>query len=225
MLGSARSVLVKRPSVVLPTTLAAYGFSEGSGSTAAPSGSGPTLTLNTATWTTGHSGTGITNTGTGLGAGAALLIPTSAFTMMAWIQPLELPSGGTRLAMGVFKNGSDTDAAFFTERSDFGTPNLLQCDLRINGSLNAIHGPALTVGVWVHVAVTFNGSAANLYVNGSLYTTSSISGTLGTGDQLSVAGSSPGNAYDSDVVVDDVRLFGSVLDATQISAAMATPVS
>lgn len=225
MLGSARSVLMRAPGVTLPTTLAAYGFSEGSGTTAAPTGPGPTLTLNSATWTTGHTGTGIVNTTTGPGAGAAFVGPTTAITMMAWIQPLDLPSGSTRLAMGIFDTGGNTDVGIFTERGDFGSPNVLQCDLRIGGSLNAIHGPALTLNTWVHVAITFNGTVARLYVNGSLYTSSSISGTLSPGDRLAIAGSDPANTYDSDVVMDDARLFGAALDAAQISLAMSTPVS
>lgn len=225
MLGSARSVLMKAPGVTLPPTIAAYGFSEGAGPTAAPTGAGPTLTLNSATWTTGHTGNGIMNTTTSPGAGATFTGPSAAITMMAWIQPLDLPAGSTRLAMGIFDTGGNTDVAIFTERGDFGSPNVLQCDLRIGGSLNAIHGPALTVGVWTHVAITFNGTIARLYVNGSQYTTSSVSGTLSTGDRLAVAGSDPFNTYDSDVIMDDVRLFSTAIDASQISLAMSTPVS
>lgn len=226
MLGSARSVLLKKTGVTLPNALAAYGFSEGSGTTTADSsGNGNTLTLNSATWTTGHTGGGITNTSTGQGAGRAFVGPSAAITMMAWIQPLDLPVGGSRLAMGLFQVGGNTDVAIFTERGDFGSPNVLQCDLRIAGSLNAIHGPALSVGVWTHVAITFNGSTAVLYVDGSQYTSSSISGSLSTGDRLTVAGSDPGNTYDSDVIIDDARLFNTALNGTQVSQAMATPVT
>lgn len=226
MLGSARSVLMKKPGVTLPAALAAYGFSEGSGTTAADSsGNGHTLTLNSATWTTGHTGGGITNTTTGQGAGAAFVGSSSAVTMMAWIQPLDLPAGGTRVAMGMFETGGNTDVAIFTERGDFGSPDVLQCDVRVAGSLNAIHGPALTVGVWVHVAITFNGSTAVLYVDGAQYATSSLSGTVGDGDRLTVGGTDPGNSYDSDIIIDDARVYGVALTAAQVSAAMATPVS
>lgn len=228
MLGSARSVLVKKgtPGVVLPTPLAAYSFSEGSGTTTADSsGNGNTLTLNTATWATGHTGGGITNTTTGVGALVPFVGPTAAITMMAWVQPLDLPSGSSRLAMGIFDTGGNTDVAIFTERGDFGSPNVLQCDLRIGGSLNAIHGPALTIGVWIHVAITFNGSTAVLYVNGSQYTSSSTSGALSPGDRLTIAGNVASNSYDTDVIIDDARLFNVALDAAQVSSAMTTPVS
>src|SRR5690606_791373 len=135
------------------------------------------------------------------------------------------PAGGTRVAMGTFQTGGNTVAAIFTERGDFGSSNVLQCNLRIGGSLRAIHGPALSVGTWVHVAMTFNGSMLRLYVNGSLYTSSAFSGAISLVDRLTVGGTDPGNAYDSDVTIDDVRLFSTALDASQIALAMATPVS
>lgn len=212
--------------LVLPAAIATYGFSEGSGTTAADSsGNNHTLTLNSTTWTTGHTGSGITNSTTGLGASASFPGPSTAITMMAWIKPLNLPAGSTRVAMGFFDTGGNTDVAIFTERGDFGNPNVLQCDLRIGGSLNAVHGPALTVGTWVHVAITFDGTTVRLYVNGSLFTSSSVSGTLSTGDKLVVAGTDPFNTYGSDVTMDDARVFGTALDATHISLAMSTPVS
>jgi hypothetical protein len=145
--------------------------------------------------------------------------------MMAWVKPLDLPAGGTRVALGIFDSGGNTDVAIFTERGDFGTPNVLQCDVRVGSSLKAVYGPALTIGTWVHVAITFDGTTIRLYLNGSLYSSSVSSGVLRTGDLLTVAGTDPFNSYDSDVVVDDVRLFSSAQTAAQISLAMSTPVA
>jgi len=227
MLGSARSVLIKKPGVALPNTLlAAYSFSEGAGTTTADaSGHGHTLTLNGTSLATGHTGSGITNTTTSQGAGAAFTAPTAAITMMAWIKPLSLPAGGSFLAMGCIDNGGNSDVVIFTERGDFGTSNILQCDLRIAGTLRAIYGPALTVGNWVHIAVTFDGSTISLYVNGSFYTSSSFSGTLGTGDRITIAGTDPVNTYASQVTVDDARVFSTALTATEVSTAMSAPVA
>lgn len=227
MLGSARSVLMKKPGVALPNTLmASYSFSEGSGTSIADiSGHGHTLTLNGASWATGHTGGGISNTTTNQGAGAAFAAPTAAITVMAWIKPLSLVSGDTYLSMGLIDNGGNTDVAIFTQRGDFGTANILQCNLRIAGTLRSIYGPALTIGTWSHIAITFNGTTISLYLNGTFYTSSSFSGTLGTGDRIAIAGSDPVNSYDSEVTVDDVRVFSTALTATEVSTAMSTPVS
>lgn len=227
MLGSARSVLLKKSGASLPNTLmAAYSFSEGSGTTTTDaSGNGHTLTLNSATWATGHTGSGISNTTTSQGAGAAFEAPTAAITIMAWIKPLLLSSGGTYLAVGLIDTGGNTDVAVFTQRGDFGTSNILQCNLRVGGTLRSIYGPALTVGTWTHVAVTFNGSTIVLYINGTLYTSSSFSGTLGTGDRITIAGTDPVNTYGSQVTVDDVRVFSTALTATEVASASSTPVA
>lgn len=127
--------------------------------------------------------------------------------------------------MGLIDNGGNTDVAIFTQRGDFGTANILQCNLRIAGTLRSIYGPALTVGTWSHIAVTFNGTTISLYLNGTFYTSSSFSGTLGTGDRIAIAGSDPVNSYDSEVTVDDVRVFSTALTVTEVSTAMSTPVS
>lgn len=227
MLGSARSVLMKKPAVALPTSImASYGFSEGSGTTTTDtSGHGHTLTLNSATWATGHIGTGISNTTTSQGAGASFSAPTAAITLAAWVKPLALTAGDTCLAVGLIDTGGNTDVAIFTERGDFGTSNILQCNLRIGGTLRSIYGPALTVGNWVHIALTFDGSTVTLYINGSSYATGSYSGTLGTGDRIAVAGTDPVNTYNSQVTIDDVRVFSTALTAAEVSSAMSTPVS
>lgn len=227
MLGSARSVLMKSAAAPpsLPSALAAYAFSEGSGLTSADaSGNGNTLTLNGTSWTTGHTGSGITNTALTQGASSTLTAPTAALTLMAWIRPLALTSGDTNFALGFLDNGGSTCVGVFTQRGDFGTSNVLQCDLRI-GSLIPAHGSALTVGTWVHVAVTYDGSAIRLYQNASLVDTVAASGTITSGDGFYVAGWNTGGVNDTDVDIDDVRVFNSALSGAEVTTAMNTPVT
>lgn len=215
--------------VTLPSAYAAYAFSEGSGlTTADASGNGRTLTLNGTSWATGHTGGGITNTTTALGASAAFTAPTSAITLMAWIRPLNLDSGTSHFAFGFISLAGSTQAAIFTQRSDFGTSNVLQCDLRLAGNLSAFHGPALTLNTWAHVAVTYDSSATTLviYVDGTaVLTSNSASGSVSAGDEFRVAGWNANSPYDTDVIVDDVRVFNSALTSEQVTLAMNTPVS
>ncbi len=226
MLGSARSgLMVKRTVAGFPPPIAAYGFNEGSGTTTADnSGNGHTLTLNSAQWATGHTGFGLTNSSTAQGASTALLAPTTAITLMAWIRPLNLDSGFTRFALGFLDNGGNTDVGFFTERGDFGPSDVFQCDIRLGGNLTAVNGGALTLNTWVHMAVTYNSSSVILYKNGVSVATVPATSTVSTGDAFYVAGWNTVSPYSTFVDVDDVRVFNSALSLAQVNAAMNTPV-
>jgi hypothetical protein len=143
---------------------------------------------------------------------------------MAWIKPLDLTSGTSHFATGFIDTGGSTDVAIFTQRADFGTSNVLQGDIRLGGSLVAIHGPSLTVGTWTHIALTYNGASLVLYQDGSVAQSTSNSGSISTGDAFYVAGWNTASPYDTDVVVDDVRVFNVALTQAEVTAAMNTPV-
>jgi hypothetical protein len=144
---------------------------------------------------------------------------------MAWIKPLDLTPGTTHFALGFVDTGGNTDVGIFTQRADFGTPDSLQCDLRIGASLSAYNGGAVSVGTWVHVAITYSGSAVVVYKNGIPVVSASASGILSPSDAFYIAGWNGTSSYDTDVVVDDVRIFNTALTQTQVNAAMATPVA
>jgi hypothetical protein len=206
--------------------MAAYGFKEGSGLTTADSSTyGRTLTLNTATWTTGHTGSGISNTTTGQGATGSFIGPSATITIMAWIRPLDLTAGTTHFALGFIDVSANTQVGIFTQRADFGTVNVLQTDIRISGSLKELHGTALTLNTWTHVALTYNGSTIYLYKDGVLVTSLVAAGSIGTGDAFYVAGWNTVTPYDTDVDVDDVRVFSTALNQGQIIYGMNTPVA
>lgn len=231
MLGSARSVLMKKASSggeALPgSSMAMYGFSEGSGlTTADSSGNNRTMSLNSATWdASGHTGSAIANTTSNIGGKAVFTAPAAAITIMGWVKPNDLSSGVTRPAFGFVDNGNSTGCMIFAQRGDFGTPDVLQGDIRIAGSLNALHGPALSVGVWTHVALTYDGSTAILYKDGISVASVSASGSIGQGDALCAAGWMDNGAYFPNLAVDDVRVYNSALTPGQIVTGMNTPVA
>lgn len=214
----------------MATPIGAWGFDEGTGTTAADAtGNGHTLTRVNATWdASGHTGAALTNTATS-NVGASGTVPAvtgTAITLMAWVKPLNLAAGTTHAAVGIFQVNGNTDIALFTQRGDFGTSNVLQADVRISGGLSSCNGTsALTVGTWAHIAVTYDGTSMRLYRNGVLETTTSNAGTISTDTTIYVAGANANAALDTDVVVDDVRLYNAVLTQAEISAMKDTPVS
>lgn len=229
MLGSARNVLMKAssPDALPGSAMALYSLNEGSGLTSADSsGNSRTLTLNGASWdASGHTGAALTNTTTNQGAKANFPSTPSAITIMAWVKPLNLATGTTHFAFGFIDNGSNTSVAIFTQRGDFGTPNVLQGNIRVASSLKSLTAPALTVGTWTHTALTYDGSVITLYKDGVSAATLAASGVINTIDFICIAGGDTNGNYDSDVVVDDVRVYDSALMAGQIVTGMNTPVA
>lgn len=232
MLGSARSVLMKAPSGSNPlpgSAMALYNFNENTGTTTADSsGNNRTATFGSGgAWdASGHTGAALTNTSTSIGAKAIFTAPTAAITIMGWVKPLNLAAGTSHFAFGFVDNGDSTGCAIFTQRGDgFGTANVLQGDIRIGSTLHALNGSALTVGTWVHLALTYDGTTAILYKDGAFVTSVTSSGNIGQGDALCLAGGMFDGSYDSDVVLDDVRVYNSALTPGQIVTGMNTPVA
>ena len=205
--------------------MAAYSFNEGTGLTTADiSGHSRTMTLNGASWEpSGHTGTAITNMTSNAGAQATFTGPSTAITIMAWVKPLDLTASGSRPVVGFVDNGNSTACAIWAERGDFGTPNVLQGNIRTGATLHELAGSAMTLNTWAHVALTYNGSVAILYKDGAVVTSLATTGSVGQGDQLYAAGWVSGS-YLAGVTVDDVRVYNTALDATQVKYAMNTPV-
>jgi hypothetical protein len=103
-------------------------------------------------------GTGsLSGNGSVNGVPTALSIPNTAYTMMGWIR-----MNGT----GDYPVLMSSHGANWTAIRFFGGStrlNLLHCDAV---DLNVDVADALTTGVWYHVAQTWNGATAKLYING-----------------------------------------------------------
>lgn len=189
-----------------------YEFEEGSGtSTADASGNGLTGTLvNTPTWTTGKIAAGLNFaaassehvTFAGLSFGSS-----DPFTVAAWVRF----TGTTGSIVG--DTGSNT--------SSFRIANTTQIRIRETGGGNTdfvFAVPEMTAGVWYHVAATKSAAGSvRVYVNAAESSTGAQAGFDGTFTPdlvalLSVAGVP--QYHDGDL--DEVRVYGAVLTATQL---------
>ena len=208
-----------------PQPVAAWGFNEGTGSIAADAtGHG-----NKATWTTGVTwsttsrfGNAVTFAGTASAtvADVPALRFGAAMTLEAWVRPnatqgstwrsvlmKERPGG---LSYALYANGGSAKPESYGNTG--GT------DVAAKGTA------ALALNTWTHLAVTYNGSKLQLYVNGVLVTSTSLTGSLvsSTG-ALQIGGNSIwGERFRG--LIDEVRVYDVTLDATQIQQDMVTPI-
>lgn len=200
--------------------LSQYGFNEGSGLVAADSsGNGLDLTaLDTSTsWDPGGKN----------GAGAkvkhyGILGPNTsqtAMTVMAWVKRTGTWTNGWA---GIVTCGP---ANFFFECNvnDAYQPNFY------GGNGSSVAASALTLDTWIHVAATADGTSGQMYINGI------ASGSPGAAMDPMNFGADTWNIVcqagddgenDSFVgIIDEVRIFDTVLTAGEITTWMNTPIS
>ena len=191
-----------------------WNFDEGSGTTAADSsGNNNTGTLiNSPTWTT-----------SGRINGALTLNGTNQYVDVPYSSSIDLT--GTNLTIAAWVNISavngDYQAIFgkdFQYRLLLGA-NLSSFLFQINSSTNAFSNTfaALTFRTWHHVAVTYNGTTVNFYLDGqnvgSVAMTQSITST---GVYDAGIGNSFTSYYFLEGSIDDVRVYNRALSAKEV---------
>lgn len=209
-----------------PNLIAAWGFDEGTGTTARDSSEHnlPLTLSGSATWVAGHTGgKAVSNTGTGGATRANWTSLSSPATIMCWARPTDLTAGTSRALIGVW-SGTDTSAstqmAIWAQRADFSTSNVLQGNVRVDNGLVAVNHTALAVNTWVHLALSFDGSTLRLFRDGVEVNAVSNTGGITGGTYNFLVVPNTTNAQ-----VDDVRVFNTALTAAQVASFMGDPVA
>ena len=139
------------------------------------------------------------------------LLDVTALTLEAWVRPSQLPTNGNVFDI------LDVDRQY----------NLR---LRADGTLTStlVGGAALSpttahlmVDQWAHVAVTYDGDAAAIYINGTASATATGGGTLGTSGTTGMSIGADNNPSGSDRswfvgLIDELRLMKVARTAAQI---------
>jgi hypothetical protein len=202
--------------------VAAYSFSEGSGSTTADtSGNNHTGSLvNGVAWTAaGKNGNALSFNGTNskVSLPSSLDIATVPFTFEAWIRPTSF---------------SDW-RAIFSKRASYNSSQM-RFDVGLAISSGSVYITTQSsfiafdyvppLNTWTHLAVVAQSAGTALYVNGALQQSLGAI-TLGTNGAAPVA---VGNTGDDDDPfsgqIDDLRLYSRALGQTEIAADMNTAV-
>ena len=91
------------------------------------------------------------------------------------------------------------------------------------GGWNSVQGPAVNLGEWTHLAITYSGGEKKFYINGALEGEGSDTMALNTAQVLRIgAGATEGDGnYFMVGLVDDVAVFNHTLTAAEVVSAMA----
>jgi hypothetical protein len=204
---------------------AAYSFEEGSGTAVGDiSGKGNIGTASGATWiTAGRYGKAIA-----LGAGAMVTVQdsstldlTSGMTLEVWVYPTNANATWANLIMK--PNGAPADFApcYVLNGS---TPTAVPSAYISPATGNLLAPSALPLNTWSHIAVTYNGAQMSFYLNGTLVSSTAVTGAItASTDALTIGG----NAYSGqnwNGLVDEVRIYNRALSAAEIQTDKNTPL-
>ena len=211
-----------------PSGLAgAWGFSEGSGTTTADgSGNGNTASLlNGPSWVAGKYGSGLSfdgvNDNLSVANSGSLNISGSAITISMWINPATLT--GDSVVLGKFWNTRMTSPYYqYGVELSAGRPQFFVGTA--SGLVGVGSDSAIALNQWSHLAIVYNGSQVQFYVNGSLVSSKSLSAAMtARGMTLRMgADADPWQFFRG--VLDNVRIYNRSLAASDIASDMATEV-
>jgi hypothetical protein len=203
--------------------VAAYSFNEATGTVVHDvSGNNNNGTIAGATWTTtGRYGSALSFNG----KSSLVTVPESpsldlktSLTLEAWVKPTATPTGFQAI---LFKE-MPTDTAYYLYRSGFSAAPLGGVYIGAEQTATAANG--LTLNTWSHLALTYNGTQEQLYVNGALVASRSQTGTVQTSTGvLHIGGDSLWGEYFLGSI-DEIRIYNRALSAAEIQTDMNTAV-
>jgi hypothetical protein len=222
--GSALVVVTYTPTFPGNTLAGAWGFEEGSGSSATDS-SGNTNTgtlVNTPTRVGGKYGQGIQLNGTTQYISvndSNSLDFTQSFTLSAWVNSAVTATGAFRIAIaknsGANAGGPNHPYELFTSVLGYcgngGVAGFVTANTMTTGVCDP--GP-LQPGVWTHIAATYDGTNLKLYRQGVLLQTVAATGFMTISTQpLTIGASEFANEYFQGII-DEVRVYNYALALT-----------
>jgi chitodextrinase len=214
--SSIASSTTPRPEVGL---VAAYGFEEGTGSSASDiSANGNHGIINGATWTTGKFGKALLFNGAGSMVtinDSASLDLTTAMTLEAWVYPTALSTSWSDI---IYK---DPDGYFLMGT----TPQAQAPDFGGSFASANVYGTKLPLNTWSHLAGSYDGTTMSFYLNGAIVSSRAQTGSvLVSAGSLFIGGDTASGQYWTGRI-DEVRIYNRALSASEIQLDANNPVT
>ena len=193
--------------------VAAFGFEEGTGTSVADSsGRGNNGTVSGAAWVQGRFGSALSFDGVNdmvTVLDSASLDLSTGMTLEAWVNPRAL-NGYVTLLM---KERPGHLAYALYASTDTGRAS---GEIATIGNFDTRSLSPLPLNTWTHIAVTYNGTALTLYVNGGAVSTRAVTGTiLQSANPLRIGGNLIWGEYFNGII-DEVRIYNRALTAVEI---------
>ncbi len=213
-----------------PGLVGGWSFNENIGTTVNDvSGNANTATAQgNPAWTLGRYGGGLRFNGAGDYLTApnspTLNISGSAMTLSMWVNPLG-SGGGDQVVFAKFWSGAMSSSVYQYALELHGgrTPHFYIGTA--DGLRGVSMGTPLALSQWSHLAIVFNGSQAQFYVNGNLVSSPPMSETISARASFVhvAADVNPGQFFNG--TLDDVRLYSRAETALEVMADMNRPLS
>jgi len=226
---STSATLTVTSSGTLPPTAAAYAFDEGSGTTTRDSsGNGNTGTLvNSPAWTSGKYGSAL-----GFGTSSYVTIPNSstlnisgtAFSVSFFANITN--AGGDQVLIDKPWDSTSYPVPYYQYGVEFGSSSGT-FDLFLGDASGGVHKHSMAgpLGVWTHIAFTFDGSTVKGYVNGSLALSVADSFSMvARGNPLRIGLDHTGGQPTLGKL-DNIRVYARTLSQTDVENDLATPIA
>ena len=209
-------------SAAAPGLVLALGFDESSGTSVADaSGTGNNGSTANTSWAMGKYGSALSFNG----SSSRVTIPdtaslhlTNAMTLEAWVEKTATNANWR----DVIYKGNDN---YYLESSS-SPGNRPAGGATIGATSAETFGTAtLATNTWAHLAVTYDGNAVLLYVNGSQVASTPKTGSITTSTNPLTIGSDSFYGQYFQGLIDEVRVYNVALTAAQIQSDMNTPIN
>ena len=146
---------------------------------------------------------------------------TDGMTLEAWVKPTALGTNGSSWRTVLFKH--KTGGQVYAMYANNGSARPVG-QINITAEKDAIGTSQLQLNTWSHLTTTYDGANLRFYVNGTLVSTTLVTGNIPTTTGvLRMGGNSVWGEWFKGSI-DDVRIYNRALSASEIQSDMGTPV-